>query len=289
MGTESWRTFRQNGAAVYRLPAGQTGAGVKEEEYADRNICRHRHWHLRCVSGNFEISRKQRIKSIDKIRHRIELGKDTYSDGKISPELEEELCAVLEDFVRIMDGYKVDAYRAVASSALREAQNSLFIIGKIRQLTGLEVTILSNSEQRFLSYKALATMETDFNKIIEKGTAIIDLDGGSTQVSLFDKDALVTTQNLRMGSVRIRERLSGIASETSHYETLVKEFIWNEMLSFKKMYLKDRKIENVMLLGDFSQMRFSRTRKSVAAGSFQEKPSGTGFSRSAVILRWNWQ
>lgn len=199
----------------------------------------------------FEISRKQRIKSIDKIRHRIELGKDTYSDGKISPELEEELCAVLEDFVRIMDGYKVDAYRAVASSALREAQNSLFIIGKIRQLTGLEVTILSNSEQRFLSYKALATMETDFNKIIEKGTAIIDLDGGSTQVSLFDKDALVTTQNLRMGSVRIRERLSGIASETSHYETLVKEFIWNEMLSFKKMYLKDRKIENVMLLGDF--------------------------------------
>ena len=103
----------------------------------------------------------------------------------------------------------MDAYRAVASSALREAQNSLFIIGKIRQLTGLEVTILSNSEQRFLGYKALATMETDFNKIIEKGTAIIDLDGGSTQVSLFDKDALVTTQNLRMGSVRIRERLSG--------------------------------------------------------------------------------
>ena len=199
----------------------------------------------------FEIYRKKRIKSIDKIRHRIELGRDTYTNGKISPEVEEELCTVLADFARIMSGYKVDAYRAVATSSLREAQNSLFILGKIRQLTGLEVTILSNSEQRFLGYKALATMETDFNKIIEKGTAIIDLDGGSVQVSLFDKDALVTTQNLRMGSVRIRERLSGIVSETSHYETLVGEFIWNELLSFKKMYLKDRKIENIMLLGDF--------------------------------------
>ena len=199
----------------------------------------------------FEISRKQRIRSIDKIRHRIELGKDTYTNGKISPEMEEELCSVLGDFVRIMDGYKVNAYRAVATSSLREAENSLFILGKIRQLTGLKVTILSNSEQRFLGYKALATMETDFNKIIEKGTAIVDLDGGSVQLSLFDKDALVTTQNLRMGSVRIREKLSGLASETSHYEVLVQEYIWNELLSFKKMFLKDRKIENIMLLGGF--------------------------------------
>ena len=158
----------------------------------------------------FEISRKQRIRSIDKIRHRIELGKDTYTNGKISPEMEEELCSVLGDFVRIMDGYKVNAYRAVATSSLREAENSLFILGKIRQLTGLKVTILSNSEQRFLGYKALATMETDFNKIIEKGTAIVDLDGGSVQLSLFDKDALVTTQNLRMGSVRIQFDAVGV-------------------------------------------------------------------------------
>ncbi len=230
----------------------------------------------------FEISRKQRIRSIDKIHHRMELGKDTYTNGKISPELEEELCAVLADFAQIMKGYKVDAYRAVATSSLREAQNSLFILGKIRQLSGLEVTILSNSEQRFLGYKALATMETDFNKIIEKGTAIIDLDGGSAQVSLFDKDALVTTQNLRMGSVRIRERLAGIAAETPHYEMLVEEFIWNELLSFKKMYLKDRKIEHIMLLGDFftnaifqnEEERASRIISRDTFGSWYGKISG---------------
>ena len=93
-------------------------------------------------------------------------------------------------------------------------------------------------------------MEDNFNKIIEKGTAILDLDGGSFQISLFDKDALVTTQNIRMGSLRIRERLAGIQSETEHYEEMVEELIWNEVSSFKKMYLKDRKIENIMLIGD---------------------------------------
>lgn len=198
----------------------------------------------------FEISKKQGIRSVDKICHRMELGKDTYTLGKIRPEMEEELCRVLADFVRIMEGYRVDAYRAMASSAISEAANSLYVLGKIRQLTGLSVTVLSNSEQRFLGYKALAAMEDNFNKIIEKGTAILDLDGGSFQISLFDKDALVTTQNIRMGSLRIRERLAGIQSETEHYEEMVEELIWNEVSSFKKMYLKDRKIENIMLIGD---------------------------------------
>ena len=187
----------------------------------------------------FEISKKQGIRSVDKICHRMELGKDTYTLGKIRPEMEEELCRVLADFVRIMEGYRVDDYRATASSAISEASNSLYVLGKIHQLTGFSVTVLSNSEQRFLSYKALAAMEDNFNKIIEKGTAILDLDGGSFQISLFDKDALVTTQNIRMGSLRIRERLAGIQSETEH-----------EVSSFKKMYLKDRKIENIMLIGD---------------------------------------
>ena len=58
----------------------------------------------------FEISKKQGIRSVDKICHRMELGKDTYTLGKIRPEMEEELCRVLADFVRIMEGYRVDAY-----------------------------------------------------------------------------------------------------------------------------------------------------------------------------------
>lgn len=207
----------------------------------------------------FEISKKLGIRSLDTVRHRMELGKDTYTTGKIGAELEEELCGVLRDFVRIMEGYKVNGCRAVAASSLREAANSLFVLGKIYQTSGLKVEILSNSEQRFLGYKAIASMETAFNKMIEKGTAIIDLDGGSIQISLFDKDALVTTQNIRMGNLRIRERLAGLENETVHYETLVEELIQNEIVSFKKMYLKDRKIENIMLIGDFFTDSIFRT------------------------------
>lgn len=37
-----------------------------------------------------------------------------------------------------------------------------------------------------------------------------------------------------MGSLRIRERLAGIQSETEHYEEMVEELIWNEVSSFKR-------------------------------------------------------
>ena len=75
--------------------------------------------------------------------------------------------------------------------------------------------------------------------------------GGSIQISLFDKDTLVTTQNLKLGSLRVRERLAPVEASTTHYEELVGELIQNELNSFKKIHLKDRKIENVILVGDY--------------------------------------
>ena len=198
----------------------------------------------------FDLFGKNTMREIDCIRQRIDLGSDTYAHGKISNEKIDDLCHTLKEFAQIMESYKVTAYKAYGTSAIRETENTLILQDQIEQRTGIWVETLSNSEQRFLDYKSIASKGETFRRIIEEKTAILDIGGGSIQISLFDKDALVTTQNIRMGSLRIRERLAGIQSETEHYEEMVEELIWNEVSSFKKMYLKDRKIENIMLIGD---------------------------------------
>jgi len=71
----------------------------------------------------FEISAKSGIREIDHIRHRIDLGTDTYANGKISNERVDELCRVLRDYGEIMKGYRVDAYKAYGTSAIREMDN----------------------------------------------------------------------------------------------------------------------------------------------------------------------
>lgn len=199
----------------------------------------------------FEISKKQGLKSLDYLDHRLEVGKETYATGRISNAMVNKMCDVLNDFKRIMREYQTADYRVCATSALREAKNVEIVLGKIQQNTGMRVDVLSNSEQRFLGYKSIACTEADFPKIIAKGTAVLDIGGGSIQISLFDKDMLITTQNIRLGNLRIRERLMDLEGTTLHYETLVEEFIRNEIISFKKIHLKDRKIENVILMGDY--------------------------------------
>ena len=55
----------------------------------------------------FEVSQRKKIREIDHIRHRIELGTETYNTGKLSNEKVDELCRVLTEFQEIMKGYQV--------------------------------------------------------------------------------------------------------------------------------------------------------------------------------------
>lgn len=199
----------------------------------------------------FELSKKIGFRELNDVRYSLELGKGVYSNGKLDTQMLDVLCETLNDFKRMMQDFEVVEYRACGTSALRELANPLIIVEQIYRRTGFKVEILSNAEQHFLGYKSIAAIERGFKKMIQKGTAILDVGGGSLQVSLFDKDALVTTQSLKMGSLRIRQRLQELEKTTIHYDKLVEEFIRNDLTNFQRLYLKDRDIKNVILMGDF--------------------------------------
>lgn len=199
----------------------------------------------------FEISKENGIKEIDFVRHGIELGTDTYNTGKISYERVDELCTVLNEFNEIMRSYGVEDYKAYGTSAIRETENTHIILDQIKTRTGMVVDVLSNSEQRFLDYKSIASRGEGFLQIIENGTVILDIGGGSIQLSLFDKDTLIATQNIRLGVLRMRERLQKLAAKTTHYEDLIDEMVFSHLQMFKKMYIKDREIKNIIIVDDY--------------------------------------
>lgn len=199
----------------------------------------------------YEISKRHGIEEIDSVRHIIELGKDTYAYRKINFEKIDELCDVLADFKKIMEEYRVDNYRACATSALREAQNCQSIVDRIRMRTGINVEILSNSEQRFLTYKAVALKENEFNKIIEKPATIVEVGAGSMQMSIFDKSTLITTQNVRIGSLRVREIFNRLDYSNANFNNILEEYVDNDMETLKKMFIKDKEITNMIATGDY--------------------------------------
>ncbi|MCR4590813.1 MAG: exopolyphosphatase [Lachnospiraceae bacterium] len=198
----------------------------------------------------FELSRKNGVKEIDYIRHRIDLGTDSYNTGKLSYERMDELCSVLKGFKDIMDSYHADSYRAFGTSAIRETDNTKVILDQIKLRTGLTILPLSNSEQRFLDYKSVALKSRDFHNIIDSGTAFIDIGGGSTQVSLFASSKLIATVNLRLGILRLRRSLRDLQPASYNYEDLLSELIDNEIHTLKKMYLKKLDIRNIIVVDD---------------------------------------
>lgn len=197
----------------------------------------------------FDVSPAKGIVQVDRVRHAVALGQDTYRLKRISYQVLDEICKVLKRFVEIMEGYHVNEYRVVGTSALREAENNSVVLDQIRLRTGIRVQVLSNSEQRYICYKAVAARKHNFNRLIQKGAAFVDIGSGSMQVSLFDKKSLVTTQNFKLGAMRIREMLSKVGDDRT-ISKLVGELIDNDMETFKKMFLKDRETKNVICIGN---------------------------------------
>ena len=200
--------------------------------------------------GIYEISNKNKIKRVDHARHVIALGRETYNTGMISYGMVEEICDVLSGFVRIMKSYKVSDYRAYATSAMREARNSQIVLDQIRVRTGIEVRIISNSELRFLSYKAIAAKDEEFDKNIQKGTAIVDVGFGSMQISLFDEGLLVSTANVPLGVLRILGELDLVNTTVDRTADVIGEMVTNELNQYKKIYLEERRIKNLIAIGD---------------------------------------
>jgi len=199
----------------------------------------------------YEFSGKNTIREIDCISQRLDLGSETYATGKLSREKLDELCRTLIDFTKIMKTYKVDAFRAYGTSALRETENTLILLDQIARRTGITVKILSNSEQRFLDYKSVASKGESFRRIIEEKTAIVDISGGSIQLSLFDNDALMSTQNLRIGVLRLQEMINRLDAGRDRMEALVDELADAQLSPYKKLYLKDREIQNIIIVDDY--------------------------------------
>ncbi len=206
----------------------------------------------------YELSDKFGIRPIDQIRYPINLGKDVYTHGKISYHLVDEMCRILSEFARIMEEYQVEGYRAYGTNVLREAQNNRIVIDQVHVRSGIDIRIISNSEQRFISYKAIAYKEAEFQKVIQKGTAILDVGNGSTQISLFDKDSLVSTQNLPLGVIRLREMMTHMKTTTEKEHQLVQELVDNELLTFRKIYLKDKDIKNLIGIGKVTLIMYNR-------------------------------
>ncbi len=198
----------------------------------------------------YEISGKKNFRELDRISKSVELGKDTYRKGALDTKVLSEVCEILKDFKKKMKEYQATDYRAFATSAIREASNQELALDFIKRNTGIVVKVLSNSEQRYMIFKGMVARYDAFHQVVSKNTAFVDVGAGSIQISLFDKNNLIVTENIHIGAIRVRDYLSMVGSKSGRMDQVISEYVDSDIATFRNIYLNDKEIKNILMVGE---------------------------------------
>ncbi len=172
-----------------------------------------------------EINRSGLFHELENYRKINGVGHDTFTTGKVSFETVDKICDELKLFKKSFVEYGVDQYLAMATSALREAENRDYIVDQIRLKTGLEIKVISNSEEQYLTHKAIKHQLSDYEQLIQEGAVVVVVGAGSVQITTYKEGRLRSSQNVKMGSLRIKEVFEDIERKAINYHNILDEYI----------------------------------------------------------------
>jgi exopolyphosphatase/guanosine-5'-triphosphate,3'-diphosphate pyrophosphatase len=108
---------------------------------------------------------------------------------------------VLSDFRRTAESFGAERTLAIATSAVRDAENGEAFLGEIEWSYGFATRLLSGHDEAMLMFRGVTSERT-----LDGGTMIVDIGGGSTELVAGGPDGVRWHQSLDIGSVRITER-----------------------------------------------------------------------------------
>lgn len=139
------------------------------------------------------------VKKISYTRIPLRLGEEVFENGKISKKKSEHFVKTIKSFKLISEIFEVKQLRAVATSAMREAQNAAKIINKIKEETGVTIEVISGDEEAELIFGTFFLLDIDKNQPF----IVIDVGGGSTEVSVFESGERVASRSFQIGTLRL--------------------------------------------------------------------------------------
>jgi exopolyphosphatase/guanosine-5'-triphosphate,3'-diphosphate pyrophosphatase len=154
-------------------------------------------------------------------REAVRLGADVFARREISDSRLVEAMDAFLKFRKVIRHYKVKQVRAVGTSALREARNRDYCIDQILKTTGLTIEAISAEEEARLVYLAVARAV----KLDGKVALLLDIGGGSVEVSLVTDGGIITTESFNIGTVRLLQMLEEKKRGERVFRQLAREYI----------------------------------------------------------------
>lgn len=157
------------------------------------------------VNGKVEFTK------LNLLRIPLRLGIDVFTKGTIGKDRQEMFLNSMKTFSQLMDIYKVDHYRACATSAMRDAKNGKELIDLAKQQANINIEIISGDEEATLIY------ENHVEEILDKKASYlyVDVGGGSTELTFYENGNMLYEKSFNIGTIRL---LNNLVTEDMWYD-----------------------------------------------------------------------
>ena len=155
---------------------------------------------IKCLN---EPGSTEPLSKVQLVRVPLRLGEDAFVDGRISKKKSKQLISLMKAYHELMEIYEVEAFRACATSAMRDAENGMELVDKIYEKTGIKIEIIDGREEAQLISSDLIRALSGQG---EETFLYIDVGGGSTELNLVRGSDLIESRSFDIGTIR---QLSG--------------------------------------------------------------------------------
>ena len=139
------------------------------------------------------------FEKLNLIRIPLRLGFDVFEKGQIGGKKRKMLLETVKAFKQVMKVYDVDNYIACATSAMRDASNSKDIIKEIKAETSIDIDVISGD----LEASILFETHTSAIKSDAETFLMIDVGGGSTELTLYHDAEIYFQHSYNIGTIRL--------------------------------------------------------------------------------------
>ena len=170
-----------------------------------------------------EFSDPDHYTEIEAERIAVRLGRDVFTRERTLSEITLELgTAALVQIRRRLDDLGIPHYRAVATSAVRESRNGGEFVDRVRRESGIHLETISGSEEARLVWLAI-------RRRVRMGSSrwvLMDLGGGSVEISVVDRDGILWSESHTLGSVRLLQRFQEEEmTDEDDFRTLLERYV----------------------------------------------------------------
>jgi exopolyphosphatase / guanosine-5'-triphosphate,3'-diphosphate pyrophosphatase len=129
------------------------------------------------------------------------MGRGVDTSRQLAAEAIEDVCRIVGEYIEIYESLGAESVTALATSAVRDAENSGAFIAELRERFELNARILEGTEEARLTYLGACA-----ERPAAKSTLVIDIGGGSTELVVGTGEAMSFYTSLQAGTVRHTER-----------------------------------------------------------------------------------